>query len=100
MQQGAARGEAQRSLIHDDVAMLRYAMSGLDERADTADDYTINLTFAGLTTSADIVLDFDDRVGFAASNVQLIWPLGDNHFSIHSTASVFFNSGVSWFFDP
>lgn len=98
MQQGAVRGEVQRALTHDDVATLRYAMSGLDERAGTRDDYKIVLAHVGLTTSADIVLDFDDRVAFAGSHVETILPLTDTHFSIHSTAKVLFNHGEPWHF--
>jgi len=98
MRQGAARGEAQRSLAHDDVATLRYAMSGLDELEGNQDDYTIELTYAGRTTSADIVLDFDNRVDFAGSHVNTILPLTDTHFSIHSSAVVLFNEDWPWFF--
>ena len=108
MQQGAMTGEAQRELTHDDVAMLRYAMSGLDERADTGDDYTLELEYAGLTASADIVLAFDYSVPFVAgsevvatSNVKTVLPLrpSPTHYSIHSVAKVFFNGQKSWFFN-
>ncbi len=34
-----------RSLANDDVAMLKYGMSGLDEIAGTADDYTFTVEF-------------------------------------------------------
>ncbi len=47
MQQGSFSDEAQRTLIHDGVAILHDVMAGLDETAGTADDYTLNLTFAG-----------------------------------------------------
>ena len=68
MQQGSFFDEDQRALAHDDVATLRLAMAGLDETAGTSDDYTLNLSFAGQTTSATIVLDFDNsQTGFAVS---------------------------------
>ena len=98
MQQGTLADEAQRTLSHDDVATLRYGMAGLDETAGTADDYTLNLTYAGLTTSADIVLDFDDtQTGFAVSmsGAQFI---NGTHLRI-TTTSVFFNTGFNWFFN-
>ena len=60
MQQGQFIDEDQRALNHDDVATLRLGMAGLDETAGTADDYTLTLTYAGMTTACDIVLDFDN----------------------------------------
>lgn len=68
MQQGTFNDEVQRTLGHDDVAGIRYAMSGFDEVAGTSDDYTFALSYAGLTTSADIVVDFDNaQTSFAVT---------------------------------
>ncbi len=96
MQQGTFNGEAQREFGAQDVAHLRYGMSGLDELQGTADDYTFNLTFNGLTTAADIVIDFDDsETGFAVSQNSGLFLSGD-HLAISST-SIFFNTGVGRF---
>jgi hypothetical protein len=98
MQQGAFYDEAQRTLTAEDVAGIRYAMSGLDETQGTADDYTLLLTYAGLTTAADIVIDFDDSMaGFAAT-----WISGSSIDATHwhiTSAPIYFNTGYAWFFN-
>lgn len=99
MQQGTFSDEAQRSLGHDDVAGLRYAMAGLDEVAGTADDYTLVLTYAGLTATADIVIDFDNaQTGFAVSQSGGTF-IGADHIAV-TTNSIYFNDGFSWYFNP
>lgn len=102
MQQATFNGEAQRTLGHDDVAGLKYAMAGVDEIAGTADDYSINLTYAGLDASADIVLDYDNAMtGFASSSssANFIAGTGNTHARITGT-SIFFNTtAVTWFFN-
>ena len=71
MQQGTNNEETQRTLVADDVATLRLACAGLDETEGTADDYTINLVYAGLTTNADMVIDFDSsQTSFAVTNLR------------------------------
>jgi hypothetical protein len=98
MQQGTFFDEAQRTLNHDDVATLRYAMSGLDETAGTADDYTLNLSYAGLTAAANIVLDFDNsQTGFAVSASSGAFVTA-THVRVTTTA-VYFNTGFNWFFN-
>ena len=98
MQQGTFLDEAQRTLNHDDVATLRYAMAGLDETTGTADDYTFTLTYAG-TSGADIVLDFDNsQTGFAATFFGGAFINGGPHVRVTS-AAIFFNDGVNWFFN-
>jgi len=68
MQQGSYSDEDQRMLGAEDVAAFRYAMAGLDETEGTADDYTLTLSYAGITTAADIVLTFDSaKTGFAVT---------------------------------
>ena len=59
-------GEAKRSLTWDDVATLKYARSGLDETAGTADDYTVALTYAGLTDTCDVLVVFEPQEGLVA----------------------------------
>jgi hypothetical protein len=98
MQQGTFFGETQRSLTADDVAGILYAESGLDEIAGTSDDYTVVLNFLGLTTGADMVIDFDDaQTSFAVSQSGGTF-LGSGHIAVNSTA-IFFNSGSNWFFN-
>ena len=97
MQQGSFSDEDQRQLTHDDVATLLYAMSGLDEIASTADDYTLNLSYAGMTNSCDIVLDFDNAASFASCAVGGLF-INSTHVRITS-ASISFNTGSSWFFN-
>ena len=103
MQQGTFSGEAQRSLGHDDVAGLRFAMAGLDETEGTADDYTFNLVYAGLTASADIVVDFDNSAtGFAVAQTGgagFIAPFS-NHLVVTSANIFFSDNGLTWFFNP
>lgn len=101
MQQGTFGDEAQRTLSHDDVATLAYGMSGLDELQGTSDDYTIDLSYAGLTTSCDLVLEFDDtETGFAACKVSgsSFSPPHSDHVAI-TEANAFFNTGFNWFFN-
>ena len=98
MQQGTGLDEAQRTLTHDGVATLRYAMAGLDETAGNVDDYTISLTSAGLTSSADIVIDFDNSlVSFAAAFLGGV-PINSTHGRITS-AAIYFNDSFNWFFN-
>lgn len=98
MQQGTFPGEAQRTLGHDDVAGLRYAMSGVDERSGTADDYVLVLEYAGLDDRADIVLEFDDReTEFAVAETWADLRRG-HAFIVDSR--VYFNDSFNWFFNP
>jgi len=100
MQQSTLSDEAQRTLNHDDVATLRFAMSGIDEIAGTADDYSINLIYSGQVPpgGADIVIDFDtSRTMFAITFVSWI-AVSNNHNRLIS-APIFFNDEVNWFFN-
>ncbi len=65
MQQGAFFDEEQRTLAADDVATVRLGMSGLDEIEGTADDYTLNLEYVGVTNSCDIVVRLNTSGSFA-----------------------------------
>jgi hypothetical protein len=98
MQQGARTGEIQRTLLHDDVATLRLAMSGIDENANTDDDYTLNLVYGGISNqNCDINVSFnDDKTGFAVCKTNAV--LSTKHILPLST-NVFFNSGYNWHFN-
>ena len=106
MVQGTFNGEVQRSLGFDDVAGIKYAESGLDERAGTADDYTVLLRFTGLDGAADITVDFDDsQTGFAVTGLQAIALGGGSfdsnaHVALTGQAKIYFNStpGLQGFF--
>lgn len=99
MQQGTFNNEIQRTLTHDDVAGIRYAAAGVDEIAGTADDYTLVVSYIGLTTSADIVIDFDNsETGFAVSKSGGSF-IGGSHVRITSN-NIYFNTGFSWYFNP
>ena len=98
MQQGSFNNERQRTLAADDVAGLRYAMAGLDEIAGTADDYTLELNYVGLTASADIVIDFDNtETGFAVSQSSGAF-LRTDHVAITGN-NIYFNDSFNWYFN-
>ena len=102
MNQGSFFGEIQRDLAASDVAGVRYAESGIDEIAGTADDYELELSFVvwdgQVTTRPDIVIDFDNaQTGFAVSQSGGRF-LNSDHIAI-TTNSIFFNSGFNWHFN-
>ena len=97
MQQGTYADEAQRTLGHDDVAGLRYAMSGVDGRAGTADDYALVLEYAGLDAGADIVIGFDDNETVFAAAKTRARVGGGSAFIVDSR--VYFNDSFNWFFN-
>jgi hypothetical protein len=98
MQQGQFVDEAQRALNHDDVATLKLAESGLDMIAGNSDDYTVALSYGGMTTGCDLNLKFDDaEASFAQCNVSL-GLISGSHWSVAS-ADLYFNTGFSWFFN-
>jgi len=101
MQQGTAQDEAQRTLIADDVATLRYAMSGLDEIAGNADDYTLNLEYRGITTTncnITITLKPDSGFAFCSPPVFFIGPSANQHIGI-TTATIVVSDAFNWFFN-
>jgi hypothetical protein len=99
-------GVHRRALTHDDVAGIRFAMAGLDERYDTADDYTILLEYVGVKPDADITLSFNgfDQINVnVAANTNTSGNLfeaddGNTHSRIHS-ASITFDGQKPWFFN-
>jgi hypothetical protein len=99
MQQGAFYDEDQRRLTTDDVATFRLGMSGLDLVAGTADDYTVVLSYAGLTTSCNLIIDFDDaQSSFAQCNSGGTFLVTNQHVAV-TTARLYFNTGYNWFFN-
>lgn len=98
MQQRAFPGEIQRTLLHDDVATLKLAMSGIDETANTGDDYTLNLVYAGISNqNCDINVSFNDaKTGFAVCKSSA--NLSRNHVLLSST-DVFFDPDFNWYFN-
>ncbi|MDF1740604.1 MAG: hypothetical protein P1U86_15690 [Verrucomicrobiales bacterium] len=74
-------GQVRRALGADDVAGIRFAMSGLDEIQGSADDYTLELEYIGVNDKADILIRFDGRSPFAAAQVAAR-KIEDNHFAI------------------
>jgi len=97
MQQGAYSDEDQRALTHDDVATLRYATTGLDETAGTADDYTFTLSYVGLTDACHIVIAYDNVASFASCGVSGAYVNG-THVRITS-GSISMSTAYSWFFN-
>lgn len=99
MQQGAFESEVQRTLAHDDVSTLRYAMSGLDKRQGTADDYDVVMNYAGISASEEcgisVAMDAS-KTGFAVCNV--IPKFMGTDLGI-ADAKVFFNPNINWYYN-
>lgn len=80
-------GEARRSLAWDDAATVRYAASGVDELAGTADDYELGLAYEGRGTDCQIPIRFTADVG-SAERVVCLGPainIEANHYRPVST---------------
>jgi len=98
MQQGQRTDEDQRELTGDGVRTLRLGMSGSDAVVGGGDDYTINLTYAGMVAACNIPIDFDNtQTGFAVCQAGGVF-LNPTHVAINS-ANIFFNTGATWFFN-
>ena len=105
MQQGTFYNEAQRSLGHDDVATLRYAASGIDERESggpgnryARDNYSIVLEYGGISSSnCDVSMSITDTPGLAFCAVTGAGLKGNN--VRIDTASIEFGDGFNWFFN-
>jgi uncharacterized repeat protein (TIGR01451 family) len=88
-----------RSLAADDVATLKYGMSGIDELASsTADNYTVNLVFTE-SSSCDISIKFGILADLAAGaeckgSATLI---SGNHY-VTSNGVITFDSIASWYY--
>jgi hypothetical protein len=94
-------GRVRRGLGVDDVAGIRYAMSGLDEIQGTADDYTIRLEWVGLSDDADIMTRFDLSEGYASAAVS-VRSLSGNHRAMGKNRTINYNPNLSgnraWYF--
>ncbi|MGI9237296.1 MAG: hypothetical protein ACR2QZ_07855 [Woeseiaceae bacterium] len=97
MQQGTFNDEAQRVLANDDVATLMYAGVGYDETAGTADDYTVELQYVGLTTSCDISV-IPATSGLAFCGVGLTSSV-QNHWRVTSGTIEYNSNFADWFFN-
>lgn len=104
MQQGTYYDEAQRTLGHDDVATLRYAGSGLNEKENDGsnpnaqDNYTIALEYGGIsTTNCDISLSMTTTTSLAYCEVNGAG-LSATHVKI-TTAAIQFGETYNWFFN-
>ena len=98
MQQGTFSDEAQRSLVHDDVATLLYAASGLDELAGTADDYTIRLDYGGISSSnCHISMSMTVTTSLAFCSTGGVF-ITQGHARV-TTATIEFGNGFFWYFN-
>ncbi len=105
MQQGTYYDEAQRTLGHDDVATLRYAASGVDEREsgggnnrNANDNYSIVLEYGGISnTNCDVSMSLTNTTGLAFCEVGGAL-IANGHVRI-TTASIEFGQGFNWFFN-
>ena len=100
MQQGTFNDEIQRTLSHDDVSTLRFGRSGLDRIQNTADDYTINLTYGGISNSnCDINVAMDaTQTGFAVCKTSASFLVSNSHLTL-TQANVFFDPNTDWYFN-
>jgi hypothetical protein len=100
MQQGQYFDEDQRQLQADDVATYRMGMTGLDEIASNADDYTINMVYGGIkgnTDDCDIVIESDLDTGFGSCQIggsYLAYPHAVIRWGIFR-----YNPGFNWYFN-
>ena len=104
MQQLTFTDETQRRLAQNGISTLKLGMSGLDETAETADDYTLNLVSLGVVVNpssnpdCDVIADFDNsQTGFAVCSVGATF-LPANHMALTS-ANMFFNTSANWYFN-
>jgi hypothetical protein len=94
-------GQVRRGLSADDIAGIRYAMSGLDEIQGTRDDYTLKVEYVGIDDDADVMIRFDMPSGFAAAFVGTR-PLSETHKAMGMNRIINYNPKMpgnrKWFF--
>ncbi|ASJ74559.1 hypothetical protein [Granulosicoccus antarcticus] len=99
MQQGTFGAEIQRTLGHDDVSTLRYGRSGLDGVQGSADDYTVELVYGGISAAPDcdisVAMD-SSKTGVAVCSVSASLVAGDARII---SAEIYFNTEVDWYFN-
>lgn len=98
MQQGQGSDEAQRTLNHDDVATLLYAMTGVDEIEGTSDDYTFELSYVGMSDTCDIVVRSSTSTSFARCTTTGFF-ISSTHIRISSAVVEYNPNAVTWFFN-
>jgi len=99
MQQGAFFDEDQRQLGADDVAMLRLAMSGLDETEGTADDYDPVLFYGGVASGCDITVQITgSSFAFCSVGGQSIGGNPDHVRVVNATVQMGSTANFNWFF--
>ena len=101
-----SQGIRRRSLSHDDVAGLRFAMAGFDEMEGNRDDYTVDLRYIGVKTGADIMLSFNGfdadsgaRLGSTDVTGGPIETVGENTHARVVSARIAFDDWEPWYFN-
>lgn len=93
--------QIRRGLTADDVAGIRYAMSGLDEIQGTSDDYTLKVEYVGVSEDADAIIRFDLETGFAVAQVA-IKSVSENHGTVADHRIINYNPNLAgnrkWYF--
>jgi len=100
MQQGTFNGEIQRTLSHDDVSTLRYAMSGFDSIQGTDDDYTVNLIYRGIREGSDCNINVEmdvTKTGFAACDLSGLFATQRD--IVITQADMYFDPNDDWYFN-
>jgi len=103
MQQGTSSDEDQRRLSADGAATIMLGMSGVDETAGTADDYTLSLVYGGISgeSSCDLSIKFINTSSLAycsLSGSSITSPAGTTHWRITS-GQMRYGVGYNWFFN-
>lgn len=95
------RGQVRRGLTPDDVAGIRYAMSGLDEIQGTSDDYTLEVEYLGVSDEADVIIRFDLESGYAVAAIGTR-PISGNHTAMGTNRHIRYNPNPprnrKWYF--
>ncbi len=98
MQQTTFNDEAQRTLGVDDVATIRFGMSGLDETAGSADDYTFRLEYGGIASNCDINITHNNSSTFGVCNLDGFF-ISSTHLRIDNANITIGDNSVDWFFN-
>ena len=107
MMQGTYAGATKRTLTADDVAGVRYAAAGLDEKSGTADDYQLRLRFRGIVFDQELqretihLLVTEDPLfdtDFAATDPSGFTISGTSHLRL-TKARIGFAKTVKWHFN-
>ena len=99
MQQGTSNNQTQRDLGVDDVATLSLGMSSTDLIAGTQDDYSIKLSYGGISnaSSCDINISHIVTSGFAVCRTGGQFVNG-NHVRI-TTAEIEISDAFEWYYN-